>query len=101
MSRGIGHGYLLGFLLSAGLLIMPSRPSKPSSDPQSPPSHTQESFQSLDDILQYISDDWGNLKRSLTDCKTFEDAKTEGEPILYLPRSEERRVGKGGCALRA
>ena len=85
MSRGIGHCYLLGFLLSAGLLIMPSRPSKPSSDPQSPPSHTQESFQSLDDILQYISDDWGNLKRSLTDCKTFEDAKTEGEPILYLP----------------
>jgi alpha,alpha-trehalase len=85
MGRGIGQSYLLGFLLSAGLLIMPSRASKTSSDPHPRPSHKQESFQSLDDILRYISDDWDNLERSLTNCKTFEDVKTEGEPILYLP----------------
>jgi alpha,alpha-trehalase len=45
----------------------------------------QQSFQSLDDILKYISDDWDNLKRSLVDCKTYEDVKTSGEPVLYLP----------------
>src|SRR5271170_6249365 len=45
----------------------------------------QGSFQSLDDILQNISDDWDNLKRSLVDCKTYEDIKTSGERALYLP----------------
>jgi len=45
----------------------------------------QESFESLDDILQYISEDWDNLKRSLLDCKTYEDAKISEEAVLYLP----------------
>jgi alpha,alpha-trehalase len=85
MGRGIGPSYLLGSLLAAGLLIMPNHTGKASSDAQPQPSRRQESFQSLDDILQYISDDWDNLKRSLTECKTFEDVKTEGEPMLYLP----------------
>jgi alpha,alpha-trehalase len=85
MSRGVGQSCLIGFLLSTGLLILPSRTNKTFSDPKPRPSHKQVSFQSLDDILQYISDDWQNLERSLTDCKTFEDVKTEGEPILYLP----------------
>jgi alpha,alpha-trehalase len=85
MSRGVGRSYLLTFLLSAGLMIMPSHTDKTSSNLQPGTSHKQKSFQSLDDILQYISDDWHILERSLTDCKTFEDVKTEGEPILYLP----------------
>ena len=46
---------------------------------------SRQSFQSLDDLLEYISDDWGNLKRSLSDCRTYEDVKTEGEPAVYLP----------------
>jgi alpha,alpha-trehalase len=44
----------------------------------------QESFQSLDDILHYISEDWDNLKRSLADCKTYEDIKVSEEAVLYL-----------------
>ena len=36
-------------------------------------------------ILQYISSGWDNLTRSINDCKTFEDAKTDGNPILYFP----------------
>jgi alpha,alpha-trehalase len=85
MSRGVGQSYLLSFILSAGLLVMPSPTSRASSNPQPRLSLRQGSFQSLDDILQYISDGWNNLQRSLTDCKTFEDVKTKGEPILYLP----------------
>src|ERR1700691_3463518 len=39
----------------------------------------------LDNILRYISTGWDSLTRSLDDCKTFEDAKTDGNPILYFP----------------
>jgi alpha,alpha-trehalase len=39
----------------------------------------------LDSILQYISSGWDSLTRSVNDCKTFEDAKTDGNPILYFP----------------
>ena len=45
----------------------------------------RESFQSLDDIVQYISRDWDTLTRSLSKCETFEDTKTSGAQILYLP----------------
>jgi alpha,alpha-trehalase len=85
MRRGIRPFHVFGFLLSASLLIMPNRIGKTPGDAQPRPSHPHESFESLDDILRYISDGWDNLKRSLTDCKTFEDVKTEGEPMLYLP----------------
>ncbi len=44
-----------------------------------------ESFHSLDDILHYISTGWDRLSRSMNDCETFFDSKTEGEPFLYLP----------------
>jgi alpha,alpha-trehalase len=37
------------------------------------------------DIQKYISTGWDHLTRSLATCKTFEDIKTEGEPVLYLP----------------
>jgi alpha,alpha-trehalase len=40
---------------------------------------------SFDGIQQYISQAWDHLTRSLTDCRTFEDVKTEDEPVLYLP----------------
>ena len=49
------------------------------------PSPTDKSFQSLDDILTYISGDWDRLTRSMGDCDTFIDTKTRGEPVLYLP----------------
>jgi len=69
------------FLL--GILVMDHSPRKPLEARE--PEPRQESFESLDDILQYISEDWDNLKRSLTDCKTYEDAKISEEAVLYVP----------------
>src|SRR5579863_8316560 len=53
--------------------------------PVTHPSPTDESFQSLGDILSYISRDWDRLTRSVDNCETFVDTKTSGEPVLYLP----------------
>jgi alpha,alpha-trehalase len=53
------------------------------SQAQVPP--TEGSFDSLDDILHYISVNWDRLSRSLDSCETFFDSKTDGEPVLYLP----------------
>jgi alpha,alpha-trehalase len=41
--------------------------------------------QHLDDVLQYISLSWDHLTRSLDQRKTYEDQKTDDEPVLYLP----------------
>lgn len=40
---------------------------------------------SLANIRRYISEGWDRLTRSLTDCRTYEDVKTKGEPVVYLP----------------
>lgn len=58
------------------------------SEGASPPveqSQTREDASPLDAVLAYISSGWGSLTRSMDDCKTFEDVKTEGEPIVYFP----------------
>ncbi len=36
-------------------------------------------------IDQYISDSWGTLSRSMSECKSVVDAKVTTAPILYLP----------------
>jgi alpha,alpha-trehalase len=59
------------------------------SEPPNRASASPESFYSLADIIQYISDDWNNLRRSLTDCTTYEDVKTSGEDALYIPADIE------------
>jgi alpha,alpha-trehalase len=48
-------------------------------------SSTTEAFQSLSDLLRYISSDWDRLTRSLANCATYPDSKVEGEQALYLP----------------
>lgn len=40
---------------------------------------------SFDNVREYIRVGWDHLTRSLDTCTTFEDTKTKGEPILYLP----------------
>jgi alpha,alpha-trehalase len=40
---------------------------------------------SYEKIQAYISSGWDTLTRSLDQCKTFEDMKTDTEPTLYLP----------------
>src|SRR5579862_3075809 len=72
---------LLAALLVAGSVGRGASTASPS--PQPVPS--TNSFHSLDDILHYISDDWTGLRRSLTDCNTYQDVKTQGKPTLYLP----------------
>ncbi|MGD0693656.1 MAG: trehalase family glycosidase [Terriglobia bacterium] len=41
--------------------------------------------QGLQDILQYISDGWSSLTRSMTDCASVTDPKAPGKSVLYLP----------------
>jgi alpha,alpha-trehalase len=44
-----------------------------------------ESFQSVDDVLHYISAHWDRLTRSLDQCATYEDTKADAARVLYLP----------------
>ena len=86
MAGGSRHSRALWLLLSAALLVATGLPGRPSTAPPPPqPVASANSFQSLDDILHYISDNWTGLKRSLTDCNTYQDVKTQGRPTLYLP----------------
>ena len=39
----------------------------------------------LQQILQYISSGWSTLTRSMTECRTFTDPKTNTKSALYLP----------------
>jgi alpha,alpha-trehalase len=70
--------FLVGILLTVSSLPLPSRATREAGA-------TQTSFQSLDDILQYISAGWDDLKRSLMDCQTYEDVKISERAVLYLP----------------
>jgi alpha,alpha-trehalase len=39
----------------------------------------------LDRILGYISASWEILTRSPSNCKAYQDIKTDGDPVLYFP----------------
>ncbi len=86
MAGGSRYSRALWLLLLAALLVAESLASRATTaSPLPQPVAPADSFQSLDDILHYISDDWTGLKRSLTDCDTYQDVKTQGKPTLYLP----------------
>ena len=98
MRRGRMRGYLIS-LLGVGILVManpvrnaagalPGRRTNTAAKKRS-----NQSFQSLGDLLQYISDDWTNLERSLTDCDTYTDIKIKDEHALYLPADAEAPTG--------
>jgi alpha,alpha-trehalase len=77
---------LLRKLFLVGILILYDSPRSPLDATLTRETRNrQESFESLDDILQYISEDWDNLKRSLMDCKTYADVKISTDAVLYLP----------------
>ncbi len=40
-------------------------------------------------ITDYIHASWSGLQRSMTDCKSLIDPKTNTAPVLYLPAQEE------------
>jgi alpha,alpha-trehalase len=76
----------LSWLLATVLVFtIPSGSAVESSPHGRPSQSTTEAFQSLPDLLQYISVDWDRLTRSLSSCATYPDSKVEGEQILYLP----------------
>jgi alpha,alpha-trehalase len=85
MAGGSRHSRVFWLLLSAAILLLATPANRAFTVPPPPHAVSSNSFQSLDDILHYISDDWTGLKRSLTDCNTYQDVKTKGQPTLYLP----------------
>ncbi len=76
----------LSWLLVAVLIFaIPSGSAVESGPHAQSSSPTTEAFQSLADLLRYISSDWDRLTRSLANCATYPDSKVEGERTLYLP----------------
>jgi len=46
---------------------------------------TTQTAQGLQQIFQYISNGWNTLTRSMTECRTYTDPKTNAKSALYLP----------------
>jgi alpha,alpha-trehalase len=65
--------------------MIPTSSNASSAATQAQKSPAAETSAPLDRILAYISTAWGTLTRSLDNCKTYQDIKTDGEPILYFP----------------
>jgi alpha,alpha-trehalase len=86
MRRQIGRIVHTCWLLSVAILIAAS-PSTDAIDihPSAQISPAEKGFQSLDDILGYISADWDSLTRSPSDCTTYLDSKISNDRVLYLP----------------
>jgi alpha,alpha-trehalase len=55
-------------------------------------------------ILQYISSGWGTLTRSMTECQTFTDPKTNEKSALYLPAGfpepDGLKTATAGCQMQ-
>ncbi len=83
-------GFCLILLLAAGLPLLSTGGVASASSPAgfaaggAPPGAVEASAP-LDTILRYISDGWRSLNRSMDDCKTFADVKTNQQPVLYFP----------------
>jgi alpha,alpha-trehalase len=76
----------LSWLLATVFVIaIPSGSAVESSPREQSSQSNTEDFQSLADLLHYISVDWDRLTRSLASCATYPDSKVKGEQILYLP----------------
>ncbi len=73
-------------LLAQGTLLMSNHPIVAyGRQPGSPISPGATAPGDLNDILQYISDGWDTLTRTMNRCESLGDSKTDGEPVLYLP----------------
>ncbi|HEV2315841.1 MAG TPA: trehalase family glycosidase [Candidatus Acidoferrales bacterium] len=59
-----------------------------------------EKSSSFDNVREYIHAAWDDLTRSVDVCKTLEDVKTKGEPILYLPAEFAEPTNVKGLAER-
>jgi alpha,alpha-trehalase len=75
----------LCLMLALETIMIPSSSNASSAAPQTQKPSAPDASPALDRILGYISTAWETLTRSLDKCKTFQDIKTDGEPILYFP----------------
>ncbi len=91
MRRGTFLFRIVCCLLSQGIVILStqfmSAPTNKafSRHPSVQTSRAPESSQPLEDILRYISAGWDDLTRTMTNCASLTDIKTDEEPVLYLP----------------
>jgi len=76
----------IGSLAAQGILLasMIRTPIKVN-DPATPIPHTSVDTNSLQDTLKYINGAWDTLTRSMDQCRSLEDTKTDSEAIEYLP----------------
>jgi len=65
----------LGLLLGGGIFARAGTPRL----------RGDEKPQGLEDILQYISNGWSSLTRSMTSCDSVADPKAPEKSVLYLP----------------
>jgi alpha,alpha-trehalase len=72
------------FIFAASLALLPSSVTR-AADTKTPGGVQQ--------ILQYISSGWNTLTRSMTECKTFTDPKTNETSALYLPSGFPESAG--------
>ena len=54
----------------------------------------------IQEILQYISSGWNTLTRSMTECETFTDSKTNAKSALYVPAGFSEPAGLKAVAAR-
>ncbi len=64
------------FILAASLAFLPAKVTRAADT---------TTAVGVQQILQYISSGWNTLTRSMTECKTFTDSKTNAKSTLYLP----------------
>jgi alpha,alpha-trehalase len=92
-------------LLCEGAFLMATIPAANSGESQAAAiAKTDKAPRSLERILQYISDGWDTLTRSMNRCQSLEDTKMGGEAFLYLPAGmeipEAIRELQGHCRLQ-
>ena len=75
----------LCLILALETMMIPTSGDASSAAPRSQQSPASKTSDPLDRILSYISTAWETLTRSPDNCKTYQDIKTDGEPILYFP----------------
>lgn len=75
----------LCLMLALEAIMIPSPNNASGAAPQTQKAAAPEPSAPLDRILSYISAGWETLTRSPDSCKTYQDIKTDGEPVLYFP----------------
>jgi alpha,alpha-trehalase len=75
----------VALLLWFGFTCSQSSAAKATRMPETLEESRRANQQGLAEILDYIARGWDSLTRSLANCETFEDVKSNERPVLYLP----------------